>query len=422
MASPRPNESRNVFYLKTTEEKLTEPGYVDTTTLGQRFRYSRVWTGTRTPNFGKLKPGQLPVNNHTVSIRDVPMDRLTWLGTDPFSGYNFNWYSAHCGTFSEYYSVAPDDVGNIEDALDNKVVQRLIEKIGTGIEGNLAQDIGEWRQTVSLVGNSAKAVLSAARNVRRFNFVGAINDLRSASSQKFRMSPKKGEYPSVAKSFAQNWLALQYGWKPLLKDIEASLDSLGFALLHKALSNQVIHTVTASASVRGSKTVRYNLAFHPSQTAGSRTTTVEIRKKYGIRYVVDNPTLSFLQQTGFTNPVNLAWELLPLSFVVDWFLPVGKYLESFSYGQGLSFREGYVVTMKKTQVLSAIGYSGRIPDSNLNYLEAGSYLENRIDFTRSRIANFPVMSAPTLKTGIDNSVGGIAHAANAIALLVSIFK
>jgi len=346
---------------------------------------------------------------------------LTWLETDPYSGYDFNWYSAHSGTYSEYYSTAPDDVGSIEDALDNKVVQRLIEKLGTGIEGNLAQDIAQWGQTVSLVGNAAKAVTSAIRNVRRGNFAGAINSLRSASSQKFRLSPS-GKQPSLAKSAAENWLALQYGWKPLLKDIESSLESLGNALIHSALGNQVVHKVTASASVRGSKTVKFPLAFHPSQIAGSKTTSVEIRKKYGLRYVVDNPTLSFLQQTGFTNPINLGWEILPFSFVVDWFLPVGKYLESFTYAQGLSFLDGYVVTLKKTKVVSAVGYGSRLPGGNVNYLESGSYLEDRVDFARSRISNFPVMSAPTLKTGIDNTVGGIAHAANAIALLVSSFR
>nr|QDH88272.1 MAG: hypothetical protein H4RhizoLitter19220_000003 [Leviviridae sp.] len=419
--SPRPNESRSVFYLKTTEEKLQDPGYVDSTVLGTRFRYSRTWTGTRTPNFGKLKPRRLPVNNHTVSIRDVPMDRLTWLRTDPFSGFNFNWYTAHCGTYSEYYSTAPDDVGSIENAIDNKAVQKLISSIGAGIEGNLAQDVAEFGKTAGMVANAAKAVTSAIRDTKRGNFVGAINSLRSASSQKFHMSPK-GKPPSVSRSVAENWLALQYGWKPLLKDIEASLESLGNALVHSALGSDVVHKVTASASGSGSKTVSFPLTGYPNEFGGSKTTTVQIRKKYGIRYVVDSPTLAFLQQTGFTNPVNLAWELLPLSFVVDWFLPVGKYLESFSYGQGLSFLEGYVITMKKTTVVSAVGYGKRLPGGNVIHCESGSYLENRVDFTRSRISNFPVMSAPTLKAGIDNTTGGIAHALNGIALLVSSFK
>jgi len=349
------------------------------------------------------------------------MDRLTWLRTDPYSGFNFNWYTAHCGTYSEYYSTAPDDVGSIENAIDNKAVQKMIEKIGTGIEGNLAQDIAQWGQTVGLIANAAKAVSSAIHNVKRGNFAGAINNLRSASSQKFHMSPK-GKPPSVSRSVAENWLALQYGWKPLMKDIEASLESLGNALVHSALGSSVIHRVTASASGSGSKTVKFPLTGYPNEIGGSKTTTVEIRKKYGIRYTVDNPTLSFLQQTGFTNPVNLAWEILPFSFVVDWFLPVGKYLESFTYAQGLSFLDGYVVTMKKTKVVSAVGYGKRLPGGNVNHLESGSYLENRIDFTRSKISNFPVMSAPSLKTGIDNTTGGIAHAVNGIALIVSSFK
>lgn len=421
MGSPRPNESRNAPYIKGVEEKLSAASYVDTTTAGSRFRYSRTWSGTRTPNFGKLKSGQLPVNNHTVSIRDVPVDVMGYLRQDPFTGFDFNWYTARVGAYSEIYPTGPDSVGNIEDAADNRAIQKMIEKIGSGIEGNLAQDIAQWGQTTGLIANAARAIASSIKNVRRGNFPAAIDALRSASSQKFRNSFSKGSSPSWTKSVAENWLALQYGWKPLLKDVEASLDSLGNAVANSALGNRVIHQVTASASASGEKKSKINLSGYPIE-AGVKTTTVKTSKRYGIRYVVDNPTLAFLQQTGFTNPINLGWEILPFSFVIDWFLPVGKYLESFTYAQGLTFLDGYKVTFTRTRVLSAVAYSNRIPGSNVIHTEAANYLEDRVDYQRSRISTFPVMSAPTLKTGIDNSKGGIAHALNAIALMGAQFR
>lgn len=34
-----------------------------------------------------------------------------------------------------------------------------------------------------------------------------------------------------------------------------------------------------------------------------------------------------MQQLGFANPVGLAWELIPYSFVVDWALNIGSYLD-----------------------------------------------------------------------------------------------
>jgi hypothetical protein len=37
--------------------------------------------------------------------------------------------------------------------------------------------------------------------------------------------------------------------------------------------------------------------------------------------------LSALRQMGLGNPASILWERLPYSFVIDWFIPIGNYLE-----------------------------------------------------------------------------------------------
>ena len=44
-------------------------------------------------------------------------------------------------------------------------------------------------------------------------------------------------------------------------------------------------------------------------------------------------------QFGLTNPLLVAWEVVPFSFVVDWFLPVGDYLEGLTSLHGLKLSE-----------------------------------------------------------------------------------
>jgi hypothetical protein len=40
--------------------------------------------------------------------------------------------------------------------------------------------------------------------------------------------------------------------------------------------------------------------------------------------------LSFGRSLGLTDPLSVVWEIIPYSFVVDWFLPVGTYLENLN--------------------------------------------------------------------------------------------
>lgn len=60
-----------------------------------------------------------------------------------------------------------------------------------------------------------------------------------------------------------------------------------------------------------------------------------------LTYRVSNPTLFNLERYGLTDPLTVAWELLPLSFVVDWFVPVGAFLDSLGLPLGLVFSHGY---------------------------------------------------------------------------------
>ena len=84
----------------------------------------------------------------------------------------------------------------------------------------------------------------------------------------------------------------------------------------------------------------------------------QIRKDYVNRvsskvilyYYMDNPLLVSLSSLGLTNPVDLVWEELKFSFVVDWFLPIGNWLQTWDAGLGWRFKSG-----TRTDYGSAIG-------------------------------------------------------------------
>jgi hypothetical protein len=55
---------------------------------------------------------------------------------------------------------------------------------------------------------------------------------------------------------------------------------------------------------------------------------------------IANQTVRRAVALGVANPASIAWELVPYSFVVDWFVPVGNTLEAMTATAGLDFVKG----------------------------------------------------------------------------------
>lgn len=65
------------------------------------------------------------------------------------------------------------------------------------------------------------------------------------------------------------------------------------------------------------------------------------RLRYSMRFVaeVDNPNAFLMNKLGFINPAYWAWDSTPWSFIVDWWFPVGDFLNNFTAAVGLTFKE-----------------------------------------------------------------------------------
>lgn len=134
------------------------------------------------------------------------------------------------------------------------------------------------------------------------------------------------------------WLEYSYAWVPLFSDIFGLQEQLkeGFKQADQLFS-----------VVRYTKTpIDPRSYLSPVQLRSNPTLGVSIRKaeqfhktKYYCR--VQPNALHALTVLGLTNPLNIAWELVPFSFVVDWFLPIGDFLNASAAIQGVDFVSGH---------------------------------------------------------------------------------
>jgi hypothetical protein len=263
-----------------------------------------------------------------------------------------------------------------------------------------------------MIADTAKRVSGALIALKNGNIPGAVKSLWRTRRPRYNGS----KLPKVGQNLASNWLALQYGWKPLLQDVKESMA----ALARLNVGSPFVHRATGSATVDLLKESDIKFRLDSNQLAGKTYFYQTTRAKYTLRYKVDDNLKAFLAQTGFTNPLNLGWEVLPFSFVVDWFVPLGPFLETLSAWDGLKFVDGSVTDFSRETVFSSVGFAGITPSApGQQFQDISRWSRKTIHLSRSLLNEMPTALMPS---GFNNGLASITHATNALALMRSLFK
>lgn len=255
---------------------------------------------------------------------------------------------------------------------------------------NLAQAWAERRMTADLVADTALKLARAYSAARKGNFSKAAKALGAR--------PKKT---------ASNWLELQYGWLPLLQDVHGAAEAL-------AKRDAPEHwTITGKGVVREpwhTKVTRWS-GYKRGQIVARGMQGAFVR----LDYIPANDFFTNLSSLGLTNPAQLAWELLPYSFVVDWIWPVGDWLSSLDATVGLTFLSGSVTRRREgngfwyADPIDEAGYTTK----TANYRSTSRYLS----LSRSVYLTSPIPYPPPPKNPFS-----FTRMANALALCSQAFR
>lgn len=125
----------------------------------------------------------------------------------------------------------------------------------------------------------------------------------------------------------EKWLEYRYGWLPFLSDVNT--------LLNQELG-------LPSIVIRSSHSESYSVELKEIQASHDLTQFGMIRYRCIARVKPEDAFAKTAAQYGLSNPALVAWELVPMSFVVDWFLDVGGYLEHLGALSGLTVTDACV--------------------------------------------------------------------------------
>lgn len=196
---------------------------------------------------------------------------------------------------------------------------------------NAALFAAEANKTADLIFATAKRLAGAYRAVRTGRW-GRACDLLSIRS------------PSGPRN---EWLAYRYGWTPLLGDVVSAAEAAASTLVErpprlkvlKRGSSTLVTTVEVAKTFPTIDTVQ-NHSGTSSSLRYRRLRTVETQTKAWLEVEASNSVLMRMEQFGLANPAALAWELIPFSFVADWFVGVGDYLNAQTALTGLTVVDG----------------------------------------------------------------------------------
>lgn len=231
---------------------------------------------------------------------------------------------------AEHASVSLD----VEEAARKGQIDALAAVNSTDVDA--AAFAGEWHKTKALHRDLGNALLrlfnggAKAHVVRsRFRKIPVYNErglpvLNRRGQPTFRYlhepSTVRIDGENFARRAANLYLAGRYGVLPLLKDLE---DACKF--LQRKFNPRF--TARGNVTLQGQSESVRTLTDYKRVWTVKFTTTRTYVKRYGLLYETD-PLSRSLAQLGLTRPLSTAWELAPWSFVGDWFLSVGKYLDA----------------------------------------------------------------------------------------------
>lgn len=204
---------------------------------------------------------------------------------------------------------------------------------------SLAVNVAEFTQVKRLVPDISQSISRILKWVAKQpngRVTYSATRLYRGRKRRFKKTVDVRSMRWTLRDLSQLHLANNFGVQPLAQDLGEFAGKLWEVKMHqnwwKTISDGEYHTVHASVSLNhssttsGTQSTRWGI-----RVSHNQTTRGTLGAKVRIQPVTEEVAQKrlFQQIIGWNVPLQIAWELVPFSFVVDWFMPVGQVLSRF---------------------------------------------------------------------------------------------
>jgi hypothetical protein len=258
-----------------------------------------------------------------------------------------------------------------------------------------SQAAGSWYKQVSrayssfkgqvFAGESREARAMMSNRARRM--LAGVNPFTDRAKRRWY---GRGSTRAKVKWLSDAWLELQYGWLPLANDIKSA---------YKTLQNPKLQTeyISAYGSHTSSTVLADVLNGVPNASFMERRVekTEYSVKYYGVVQCYEFPSVDRLSNFGLTRNelASTAWELIPWSFLIDYFTNVGDIVNAMGYASTSVAWASQSARSKRTY--SAFTYDWKMPGvTTIKSNRVISASPDRVEFSASQVIRSPIVSVP----------------------------
>jgi len=284
--------------------------------------------------------------------------------------------------------VLPDSIDSYN--LGNRLATELLGQLQNG-NVDAGSNIIQSGQTAREVASIASDVATAYRGFRTDN-LGLIKKALIGDG-------------SATSAIHRRYLQWIYGIKPTMSDCYNSMK-----LLQRHLVESHIFSVSSSGTI--SDSYHYHSQNDRTNLTLARSEHMNIHHK--AYCAISSSTLLTIASWGVLNPLSVAWEVLPYTFVIDWLVPVGSVLSALTAPLGYEFKGGNIWQYHECQYVIEQMDDTQTVITGPSEGTPSKAIANSTRYVRDILTHFPLPGL-YIKSPFSST-----HIANAIALIGSL--
>jgi hypothetical protein len=221
--------------------------------------------------------------------------------------------------------------------------------------------LGELRETIKMIASPGKAIVKALERHQKLMKQALRGRFHDVSYSEI-YGPRKGtptkRVRETAKFVSDSWLSFKFGISPLLSDLDSGMRATA-EYFEYAPREYVSYKTTSRKASHGTRVdfaqgdLRYTML--TSSETFTKVTTRGAVKLDGPNQ--SNPSIQKHFGLSWQDAILTGWEIIPYSFVVDYFLNVGECLEAALFPQSL------ISWSNRTIDVNGSGVNTVLPDS-----------------------------------------------------------